>query len=113
MPPGASITFRRKKDGKVYVAEPNGRPLSEKDADAVLPANHVFNARELAREFLLHPEDSMFEVIIRVRAENAEVLYKLVGFGDLDPDNPDDDRQNLNNWMVQRVRMAKKEAKRG
>jgi len=113
MPPGASLTLRRKRDGKVYIAAPTGVPLSDEDADKVLPAEHTINARHVARE-MDHEYGSLFEVLVRVKAENADALYRLVGFEERDPDNPEDHELNLNNWMLQRVQTkTKKEASRG
>lgn len=91
MPEGASISIRRHKDGSVHVA---GKGF---------PDHHLFNARHIARE-LEHPYGSMFSVFVVLQtASHGDVLYRLTGFGELDPDNPNDDRLNLNNWEVERV----------
>ena len=90
MPEGASLQVRRKSDGTVHVT-------------GELPDVHAFNARHVARE-LEHPYGSMFEVYVVVKTANVgDAVYRLTGFGELDPDNPDDDRLNLNTWEVSRV----------
>lgn len=90
MPAGASLQIRRKADGSVHIV-------------GELPVTHGFNARHIARE-LEHPFGSMFEVFVVLRTANlGDAVYRLTGFGELDPDNADDDRLNLNNWEVERV----------
>ena len=90
MPEGASLQIRRKADGSVHL-------------QGELPNVHGFNARHIARE-LEHPSGSMFDVFVVLRTANVgDAVYRLTGFGELDPDNPDDDRLNLNNWEVERV----------
>jgi hypothetical protein len=102
MPPGASLTLRRKADGKIYIAAPSGVPLSDEDADLALPAEHTLNARQIGRE-LEHEYGSMFEVLVRIKTENANALYELVGFEEKDPDTDIDDELNYNNWKLRRI----------
>ena len=89
MPPGASLQIRRKADGSVHVT-------------GELPEVHAFNARHVARE-MEHPYGSMFDVYVVLKTADGDAVYRLTGFGELDPDNPDDDRLNLNTWEVSRV----------
>ena len=112
MPPGASLPLRRKRDGKVYIAAPTGVPLSDEDADKALPPEHTVNARQIARE-MAHEHGSLFEVLVRIKAENADALYELVGFEERDPDNPEDEELNLNNWMLRRLQSEEEEELRG
>jgi hypothetical protein len=92
VPEGASMVLRRKADGTVHLA-----PGSE------FPDHHSFNARQISRE-LEHPYGSMFNVFVVLHTEShGDVVYKLTGYGDLDPDNPDDDRKNYGTMEVERV----------
>jgi hypothetical protein len=90
MPPGASLTIRRKRDGSIHV-------------QGEIPDAHAFNARQIDRE-MHHEFGSMFEVFVVMKtASHGDVAYLLTGFGELDPDNPDDDRKNYGTWEVKRI----------
>lgn len=91
MPEGAAIHLRRKADGSVHLLQEG------------FPAEHAFNARHIARE-LDHPHGSMFiTYVVLHTASHGDAVYELTGFGELDPDNPNDDRLNYGTWQVRKV----------